>query len=433
LSIRWRLSLMMFLQYAIWGAWAPVLGSYLGSKALNFSGIQIGLIYGMLPLATIVSPFIFGQVADRWLAAQKVMAGLHILAGIAMILMARETGYSGMLVLMAAFSLFYGPTLALSNAICFSHMKNAEKEFGGIRVWGSIGWIAAGWILASVRGGFGDIPTGGAWNTLSDVMGVVDELLTPFAAAVRGVMGLVGAHGDLLVLAGLAAIALGLFSLALPNTPPRKEATSPFAFLEALKLFADRNFTVFMVISFIVGTELEFYYILTAPFLGHLGVPDAIAPWVMTIAQIAEITVMAVMLPRLLPRLGARKMLAIGAIAWPVRYAIFALLPIKSLVIASLALHGFCYVFFFVVGFIYVDSVAPKDIRASAQSLVALVVLGLGRYLGSIFAGAMKTFFTVGDVVQWSNLFLVPCFLTVVCAIAFLLAFRESEKAVTQG
>jgi len=235
---------------------------------------------------------------------------------------------------------------------------------------------------------------------------------------------------DLLVLAGLAAIALGLFSFALPDTPPKKEASNPFAFLEALKLFKDRNFSVFMVISFIVGTELEFYYILTAPFLGHLGVPNAITPWVMTIAQIAEIVVMAVLLPWLLPRLGARKMLAIGAIAWPVRYAVFALLPIKGLVIAALALHGFCYVFFFVVGFIYVDTIAPKDIRASAQSLMALVVLGLGRYLGSLFAGKIQTYFTVDLYTEWRSVFLVPCFLTVACAIAFLVAFREPKRKV---
>ena len=424
---------MMFLQYAIWGAWAPALGLYLMDRSVGFSALETGLVYSLLPLATIVSPFLFGQVADRWAPTQWLMAGLHILAGVSLIVMATQSSLSGVLWSMAAFSLFYAPTLALSNSICFSNMKSAEKEFGAIRVFGTIGWIVAGWVLASARGGFTTIPTAGAWSILSSVMNVVDIGFKPFAAVVHWAMGITRATADLLTLGGLAAIVLGVFSLALPHTPPKKEGASPFAFLEALKLFTNRNFAVFMVISFVVATELEFYYMLTAPYLGHLGVADSIIPWVMTIAQIAEIVVMAVLLPRLLPRLGARKMLAIGVIAWPLRYAIFALLPVQSLVIASLALHGFCYVFFFVVGFIYVDTIAPKDIRASAQSLVALVVLGLGRYLGSIVAGLIKDWFTDGHVVNWQWVFLVPCFLTVACALAFLLAFREERNTTAEA
>ena len=428
MSARWRLRIMMFLQYAVWGAWAPVLGSYLFDKPLAFAGWQVGVIFSLLPLATIVSPFIFGQVADRWIPSQRVMAALHILAGIALLITAGQTSFSGMVWLMAIFAFFYAPTLALANSICFSHMEDAEKEFGGVRVFGTLGWIVAGWILSSTRGGFGQVPAG-----LLDVMQVVDVLLRPFALGVRTVMNLMHAKADLLVLGGLAGITLGVFSLFLPNTPPRKEGASPFAFMEALALFKNRNFAVFMAISFIVGTELEFYYILTSPFLSHLGVPIAITPWVMTIAQAAEILVMAILLPALLPRLGARKMLAIGAIAWPIRYAIFALLPVKWLVIASLSLHGFCYVFFFVVGFIYVDTVAPADIKASAQSLMALVVLGLGRYLGSMFAGLVRDRFTVNGVVQWQLVFLVPCVLTVICAVCFILAFKEPTRAVDTG
>jgi len=191
----------------------------------------------------------------------------------------------------------------------------------------------------------------------------------------------------MLFLAGGFAILLGLFSLALPNTPPKREGANPLAFLEALKLLRNSNFAVFMAISFIVGTELEFYYILTSPFMVDIGIDPKKLPAVMTIAQIAEILVMAVLLPKLLPKLGARRLLAMGVIAWPIRYAVFSFLPIPWLVAASLTLHGFCYVFFFVVGFIYVDRIAPKDIRASAQALVAIVVLGAGRFVGSRFAG----------------------------------------------
>ena len=422
MGYRWRLSSMMFLQYAIWGAWAPVLGAYLGPNEhgmrdathLALSGVQTGLIFSLLPLATIVSPFIFGQIADRYVATQRVLAVAHFCGGLALLGMAFQRDFSGMMWLMLVSSLLYAPTLALSNSICFHNLRDPEREFGGLRVWGTIGWIIAGWLLALWRSHF------------STIEGTADSLL----------------------LAGVFALILGVFSLALPDTPPKRESANPLAFVEAFRLFKNRNFAIFMAISFIVGTELEFYYILTSPFLEHLRVAGSRIPLVMTIAQLAEIFTMAVLLPKWLPWLGARRMLAVGAIAWPIRYAIFALgaaiWPIGRmlfnvdystiLVIASLPLHGFCYVFFFVVGFIYVDSVASKDIKASAQSLVALVVLGLGRYLGSIFAGVIKDQFTSGAgaqaVTNWQGVFLVPCALTVICAIAFLVAFRE-EKAGT--
>ena len=403
-STRWRLSLMMFLQYAIWGSWAAVLGAYLGAPQagtdatlyLNFSKSQAGVIFSLLPLATIFAPFIFGQLADRLVSTQYLLALCHIAGGLTMFALGFQTAYTPILWLMLLFSLMYAPTLALTNSVAFSHMKDSEREFGFIRVFGTLGWIAAGWILAGWRNWLPAVP------------------------------------GDMLFLAGGFAILLGLFSLALPNTPPKREGANPLAFLEALALFRNRSFAVFMVISFVVGTELEFYYILTSPYLEHLGVARANVSALMSIAQIAEIVVMAVLLPLMLPKLGARKLLAWGVIAWPVRYAIFAFLPVTWLVAASLALHGFCYVFFFVVGFIYVDRIAPKDIRASAQALMAIVVLGVGRFIGSRLAGWISDTFTKGTQTDWQSTFLVPCALTVVCALAFLLFFRE-EKTPTSA
>jgi len=329
-----------------------------------------------------------------------------------MIAMARQADYKTFAILMFVYSMFYAPTLALSNSVTFAHLTSAEREFGGIRVGGTIGWILAGWALA-------------AWRNIA---------ATPVP-------------GDLFYLAGGLSIVLGLFSLALPATPPKKEGTNPLAFLEALKLLRNPAFLVFMIISFVVGTELEFYYLLTASFLGTpaqfggIGIPGKSISAVMSIAQIAEIAVMLA-LPLILPKLGVRKTLVIGIIAWPIRYAIFSLLPIPWLVLASLTLHGFCYVFFFVVGFIYVDQVAPKDIRASAQSLVALVVLGLGHYVGSNFAGwIQKTYTTklvppqtidgqlIENVTNWQMVFLIPCALTVLCAIVFPILFREGPRS----
>jgi MFS family permease len=224
---------------------------------------------------------------------------------------------------------------------------------------------------------------------------------------------------------------MGIQSFTLPHTPPQKEGVKPWAFLESMKMLKLRDFSIFVGITFVVATELEFYYILTAPFLESegIGVSPNNTPLVMTIAQLAEIFVMAFMLSWALKKYGMRKTLAIGVIAWPLRYVIFAIGSPAWLVIASLALHGFCYVFFFVAAFIFVDQVAPADIRASAQSLIAIVALGFGRFLGSLFAGWVKDLFTSPAGTNWTNVFLVPCALTVLCAIAFLLFFREERPA----
>jgi nucleoside transporter len=389
----------MFLQYAIWGAWAPVLSSYLIND-LGFSGGQVGWIYALLPLATIISPFIGGQAADRYFSSEKVIGFLSFSGGVLLLIVARTTDFTAMAVLMLIYCLIYAPTLALTNSIAMINLKDSEEEFGGIRVWGTLGWIAAGWLLTG-------------WRWLGD------------SAAVPVPMG------DTLLLGGVLSIIMGLQSFTLPKTPPVTEGVKPWAFLESLKMLRIRSFAIFVGITFVVATELEFYYILTAPFLESesIGVSSTNVPAVMTIAQLAEIFVMAYLLSRFLKKYGMRNTLAIGVVAWPIRYVIFAIGSPAWLVIASLALHGFCYVFFFVAAFIYVDKVAPPDIRASAQSMIAIVALGFGRFLGSIFAGEIRDLFTIGDVTNWTHVFLVPCALTVLCAFAFLLFFREERAA----
>lgn len=390
---------MMFLQYAIWGAWLPVLSSYLINE-IGFSGAQVGWIYALLPLATIISPFVGGQVADRYFSSEKVIGTLAFTGGVLLLVVSFATDFTVMLVGMLAYCLLYAPTLALTNSIAMINLKDSEKEFGGIRVWGTLGWIAAGWLLTG-------------WRWLADA----------------GTMPAIG--GDMLFLAGVVSIVMGFQSLMLPHTPPRKEGVKPWAILESLKMLQSRNFLVFIAITFVVATELEFFYILTAPFLESdtIGVSSNNVPAVMTIAQLAEIFVMAWLLSYFLKKYGMRKTLAFGVVAWPIRYIIFAIGTPVWLVIASLALHGICYVFFFVAAFIYVDKVAPADIRASAQSLIAIVSLGMGRALGSVFAGWIRDVFTTGTETNWSYVFLVPCALTLICAVAFLLFFREEKVA----
>ncbi len=388
----------MFLQYAIWGAWAPVLSSYLLND-LGFSGSEVGWIYALLPLATIISPLIAGQVADRYFSSEKVIAFLQLGGAVLLLLAARITDFDTLAVVMLFYCLLYAPTLALTNSVAMINMEDSEKEFGAIRVWGTLGWIAAGWML-----------TGWRWFGETDALSVV--------------------QGDMLFLAGVLSLVMGLQAFLLPHTPPQKEGVSPWAFLESLKMLKVKDFAVFVGITFVVATELEFYYILTAPFLESdaIGISSKNIPAVMTIAQFAEIFVMAFFLSWSLKRYGMRRTLAIGVVAWPIRYIIFAIGAPAWLVIASLALHGFCYVFFFVAAFIYVDKVAPPDIRASAQSLIAIIALGFGRFLGSLFAGWIRDVFTTDAGTNWTYVFLVPCALTIFCAVAFLMFFREESE-----
>ncbi len=395
-SAKLQLGAMMFLQYAIWGAWAPVLSAYLLGD-LGFSGSQVGFIYGLLPLATVIAPFIGGQLADRYFASEKVIAFLQLGGGALLIWASTITDYGTLTIVLMAYFLLYAPTLALTNSVAMSHLDDSEEQFGKVRVWGTIGWIVAGLGLTAWRSGVG-------------------------TAAMAG---------DMLVLAGAFSILMGLQSFLLPSTPPNKEGTSPWAFLEALSMLKDRNFAIFMLISFVVATELQFYYVLTGPFLVSdvIGISPANLSGVMTIAQIAEIFVMAVVLSWFLKKYGMRSTLALGVIAWPIRYIIFAIGTPWWLVVASLALHGFCYVFFFVAAFIYVDSVAPRDIRASAQSLIAIVTLGVGSFVGSNFAGYVQNRFTADGVTDWFTVFLVPCAITVLCAVAYLLFFKDDRAA----
>jgi nucleoside transporter len=398
----WRLGIMMFLQYAIWGAWSTVLSMHL--EKLGLTGVQTGAIFSLLYLSCIITPFIGGQFADRWVPVQYVIAVLHLISGAAMWFAAGAKDMSSLWPLMLVAGLAYAPTLALTNSLAFKHMTNAERQFGSVRVFGTIGWIVAGLLLTAWRSGrLAEIGIG-SWPN----------------------------QGDCLILAAVFSGVLAVFALALPHTPPAKEAANPWAFLGALKMLRSPSFLVFMVIAFVVTTELQFYYILTAPFLESIGIKTASVSGWMTLAQWAEILVMAVALPIVLPRWGVGKTLAVGVIAWPIRYVIFAIGHPTWLVLASLTLHGLCYVFFFTVSMVYVDSVASDEIRHSAQSLITLVTLGLGNYAGTFFTGWVKDHFTqhagATAVANWHMIFFVPIVLTVLCALAFFAFFRAPAK-----
>ncbi len=398
------LAVMMFLQYAIWGTWSVALSGYLVDK-LGFTGLGLTLIYNSLYLMSLIVPFTAGQVADRFMPAQKALVIFHLLGGIFLFALAFQRELLPMTILMLAYSFCYAPTLALTNSIAFRNLKNPAIEFGPIRVWGTIGWIVANWGVSFMRS-FGSLE----WSII-----------------------------DVFALAGVISIIAGLSSFLLPHTPPAKEAPDPLAFVRAFSLLRNPSYAVFFFVAMLVAVELPLYYILTFPFLQEAGkgvgiTPENLPTW-MTIAQIAEIFTIAFMLPAVLPIWGVRKTMLLGIFAWPARYAVFALAwafhetaPwVVWLAVASLALHGFCYVFFFVVAFIYTDMVAPEDIRSSAQGLINVAVLGVGMLIGGVFAGWLKDFFTVNGVTNYTNVFLVPTVITVLLGIFFAFAFRESR------
>ena len=297
---------------------------------------------------------------------------------------------------MLVYCLFYAPTLALTNSICFRHLKNAEEEFGKVRMWGTVGWIAVGWMVTFMRS---------QWHTQSWDGG-----------------------SDLLVFAAGTSVIMGLFCFTLPKTRPIASQRHPLAFLEALSLLKDRNFLIFMLASFVVTTELQFYYIPTAPFLLDMGAEEAWLTAIKTVAQIAEVIVLLFLLHLSIKKLGIRITMMIGIMAWPIRYFLF-MVPNLSVIISSLTLHGFGYAFFFVTSQIYVNMKATDDMRASAQAMLTFFTLGVGNFLGTLFTGYIWDTFKLADgSTVWWKFFLIPAVLCTVMAFVFLVFFKEESK-----
>jgi len=489
-SLRWRLSAMMFLQYAVWGVWAPILVLHL-LRLDDFAEdtqTKINRVYMTMAIAAIVAPFVAGQIADRYFATQRFLALSHLLGGILLIVIARLGGYHAIFGGMLAYALIYAPTIALTNSLCFHHLPDGQEDFGKIRLWGTIGWIVIGWIF-SLWIGLADGLLGWLWPSCQ-------QSLVAWRASLIHKPDV----ADCLYLASGLSFVLAAFCLFLPHTPPPKNPRSPWAFLEALKLVRDRSFAVLIIVAFLVATELQFYYVLTPSFFNQGGGPfdqDQIAKilagdapqtgleqarseasrlivqadrngdaklsrrelidaarrdpaagrilkfedrllrdkgglaldsaWVapvMTLGQICE-TIVLGLLPIVLRGLGFRLTIALGIAAWALRYLVFALGEPTGLVIASQTLHGFGYGFFFVAIAIYTDAAAPRDIRASAQSLLVFITMGAGMLVSSLIAGP------IADALQgdWHRIFLVPAAICAACCVAFAIGFRPRVAA----
>ena len=393
-DLKTRFGIMMFLQYAIWGSWTTALGAHLDK--LGFAGSEIAAIYGCLWLGCIIAPFVGGQIADRLMPTQLFLGSAHLVGGVLLYFTAIQNEFGPMWTWMFVYCLFYAPSLAVTNSICFRNLENAEVEFGKIRMWGTIGWIAVGWMVTIMRS---------QWNTQDWAGG-----------------------SDLLMFAAVMSIIMGAYCLTLPNTPPVASKTNPYAFLEAISLLKDRNFLIFMLASFVVTTELQFYYIPTAPFLLDMGAEEAWLTAIKTVAQIAEVVVLLFLLHVSIQKFGIRLTMVIGILAWPIRYFLF-MVPNLSVIVGSLTLHGFGYAFFFVTSQIYVNMKASDDMRASAQAMLTFFTLGVGNYLGTLFTGYIWDTFKLADgTTIWWKFFFVPAVLCTVMAFVFLLFFKDDHK-----
>jgi nucleoside transporter len=391
-AIRARLSLMMFVQYFIYGAWLVTLGTFLG-KSLGATGTQVGLAYMMPAIAAMVSPFIVGMIADRFFPTERVLAALHLLGGILLYMATMQTSFTGFAWLFLAYTLCYMPTLALTNSISFDNMQDPGREFPRIRVLGTIGFIAVGLIIGSLG---------------------ADATALP------------------LRIGAAASIAMAIYCLTLPHTPPHN-AGKPLSArdvlgLDALALLKDRSFAVFVLGSFLLCIPLQFYYAFTNPFLNEIGVTGAAGK--MTFGQMSEILFMLLM-PWFIVRLGIKKMLLVGMAAWTTRYLLFAYGdagPGMWMLYLGILLHGVCYDFFFVTGQIYVDQRADVRIRAAAQGFIALVTLGAGQAIGSWLSGLVVDMHAsgAGTAAQhdWRAIWIVPA----VGALAVLLIFAALFK-----
>lgn len=399
-GLRGALSVMMFLQFAIWGAWAVVFYPYL--IKLQFTDAQVGWLTGNMALGAILSMVFAGYVADRFIDSEKFLGLCHLLgAGVLYLIATTQSTdeYATLFVLTLVYALLYNPTLVLANSITFRHVPDGQRDFPGVRVLGTLGWIAAGFAI--------------------DVLFAKDG--QPASAT----------NGPLLLAALLSAV-LGVYSFNLPKTPPTAKAGDAVPFVKALGLFKDPSFAVFFIVSLVITIALAFYYTITPEFL-EKGCGVTKVGSTMLIGQVCE-TVFLPLLPLFLLRLGMKWVLALGMLCWGVRYYLFANAGADgvpyALMIAGIALHGLCFDFFFAAGFIHCDNEAPKDVRASAQALFSFLTYGIGMWLGSVACGKLAGYYRDPETkaVNWSEFWLVPSVGVLACLVVFVLFFRMTPK-----
>jgi nucleoside transporter len=395
--LKTRLGAMMFLQYVIWGAWYVTLNTYLTST-LGFSGTEAGAVFGTTALASLVSPFFVGLVADRFFATERVMAALYALGAVFMLLVTQVTSFGAVYGLLLAFCLCYFPTIALTNSITMQQVSDAGRDFPRIRMLGTIGWIVITNIVSLMR---------------------VEASRTPF------------------LLGAAACIVMCIYSLvALPHTPPRargqKVSVRSVLGLDALAMMKDRTYLVFVIASVLACIPLTFYYSFTNPYLNDVGVEHAAGK--MSLGQMSEVLMMLLM-PVIFRIWTVRGILLVGLMSWAARYVLLAFGdpgPGVWMFYLAIILHGVCFDFFFVTGQLYTDQEAPPHLRSTAQGFITLVTYGLGMLIGSLLSGGVLDYFstTTAGVVSrdWRAFWLSSAAMSFAIALMVFLFFRTSAR-----
>ena len=389
---------MMFFQFFLWSTWYVSGGTYLLQK-LEFNGTQVGLIYGTFAISGLFSPFLSGILADRFFSTEKLLAWFHLIGGSLLLLLAWVESFSWFYLVVLLHTFVYIPTTALSSSITFHHIEDRTRDFALIRVWGSIGWVLAGFLVGYLK-----------WETT----------VFPF------------------ILAGVSSLALGLFCFFLPKTPPllsaQRRSLRSLLSSGSGKLLLNRAFLVFLIGITLSRVPASFYYSFVNPFLFEIGIPNPAGS--MALGQLMEIFLM-LSLPFALRKAGLKALLVTGIFCWGLRYFFFAYGNTSELiwlVYLGILLHGVTYCYTSLVGQIYVDQAVPAELRASAQGFMVFITVGIGPLVGAYLAGSLVEYHTISaQLHNWRAIFWVPGVVGVLTAVWFLFAFRPKIKAASSA
>jgi nucleoside transporter len=406
-GIRVRLGIMMFLQFFVWGGWFVTLGSYLAAN-LHASGAQSALAYSTQSWGAIIAPLFVGLIADRFFNAERLLGVVHLIGGILLWRIAGAEKFGNFYPLLLGYMVLYMPTLALVNAVAFRQMADPSRHFSRIRVWGTLGWIAAGLVISYAF----------EWDSTAAL--AAGQLRNTF------------------YMCSIASLALGAYSFTLPATPPpaklgARASVSKLLSLEAVGLLRVPNFLVFFIASILICIPLAFYYQNANQFLTEIHVANATGK--QTLGQVSEVAFMLLM-PFCLVRLGLKATLLVGMGAWALRYVLFAFGNSHDLVwmlLIGIALHGVCYDFFFVSGQIFTDAKAGIHYKSAAQGLITMATYGVGMLIGFWLAGRVSDAYVLDGVHDWRAIWLYPAAFAAVVFAAFALSFKNERLAGAVG
>jgi nucleoside transporter len=396
-----QLSMMMFLNYVVWGSWYVTLGTYL-TATLHFTGTETGAVFGTTALASMISPFFVGMIADKFFSTEKMLAALHFLGAALLYMVTQATSFGAVYGLMLAYCLCYFPTIALTNTLALKQMKDPGSQFPIIRMFGTIGWIAIGWVVGLLQ---------------------VEKSPTMF------------------LLAAGASVAMGVYSLTLPHTPPAGKGepvtVRTLLGLDALVMLKDRSYLVFIIAMILGCIPLTFYYSFTNAYLNEVGVVNAAGK--MTLGQVSELVAMLLM-PVIFRTMSVRAIIMLGLLSWSLRYGLLAYGnagPGMWMFYLAILLHGVCFDFFFMTGQLYADQEAPGNLRVTAQGFLTFVTYGVGMFIGSLLSGVALDWFTSRvdgkEVHQWTSFWLSSAAGSAAILVMMALFFQSRRRIETKA